>query len=156
MRAGAVSGALCHKPRSRASAAGARFRPARCRGSDPDRFQHPIDAGRSGTYVETIEQDEVEELAYRLLKSLKYTGVIEVEFKHDRCDGQYKLLDINGRFWNWVGLGALAGVDFPYLAWGAWRNRGAGTRADRDGVDAHQPRRHRRLRGNIEKDPERA
>lgn len=91
-----------------------------------------------------------------MLKSLKYTGGIEVEFKHDRCDGQYKLLDINGRFWNWVGLGALASVDFPYLAWGAWRNRGAGTRADRDGVDAHQPRRHRRLRGNIEKDPERA
>ena len=79
--------------------------------------QHPIDFGRSSTYVESIEQSEVEELACRLLKSLNYTGVIEVEFKHDRRDGQYKLLDVNGRFWTWNGLGALAGVDFPYLAW---------------------------------------
>lgn len=79
--------------------------------------QHPIDFGRSSTFVETVEQDLVEELAGRFLKSLDYTGVVEVEFKHDRRDGRYKLLDVNGRFWTWNGLGALAGVDFPYLAW---------------------------------------
>ncbi len=79
--------------------------------------QHPIDFGRSSTYVETIEQNEVEELACRFLKSLNYTGVVEVEFKHDRRDGHYKLLDVNGRFWTWNGLGDVAGVDFPYLAW---------------------------------------
>ena len=79
--------------------------------------QHPIDFGRSSTFVETIEQDRVEQLAGRFLKSLDYTGVVELEFKHDRRDGQYKLLDVNGRFWTWNGLGALAGVDFPYLAW---------------------------------------
>jgi D-aspartate ligase len=81
------------------------------------RRQHPIDFGRSSTYVETIEQAEVETLACRFLKSVNYTGVVEVEFKHDWRDGQYKLLDVNGRFWTWVGLGLLAGVDFPYLAW---------------------------------------
>ena len=81
------------------------------------RRQHPIDFGRSSTYVETIEQGEVEELAGRFLKSINYTGVVEVEFKHDERDGHYKLLDVNGRFWTWNGLGALAGVDFPYLAW---------------------------------------
>jgi len=27
------------------------------------------------------------------------------------------LLDVNGRFWTWNGLGELAGIDFPYLAW---------------------------------------
>ena len=51
------------------------------------------------------------------MKSINYTGVVEVEFKHDKRDGHYKLLDVNGRFWTWNGLGALAGVDFPYLAW---------------------------------------
>jgi predicted ATP-grasp superfamily ATP-dependent carboligase len=79
--------------------------------------QHPIDFGRSSTFVESIEQSEVEELARRFLKSLDYTGVVEVEFKHDSRDGHYKLLDVNGRFWTWNGLGALAGIDFPYLAW---------------------------------------
>ena len=79
--------------------------------------QHPIDFGRSSTFVESIEQPEVEALAGRFLKSLDYTGVAEVEFKYDARERQYKLLDVNGRFWTWCGLGSLAGVDFPYLAW---------------------------------------
>jgi D-aspartate ligase len=79
--------------------------------------QHPIDFGRSSTFVESIEQGEVEALGRRFLKSLNYTGVAEVEFKHDARDGHYKLLDVNGRFWTWNGLGEAAGVDFPYLAW---------------------------------------
>ena len=79
--------------------------------------QHPIDFGRSSTFVETVEQDEIEQLACRFLKSLDYTGVVEVEFKYDQRDGRHKLLDVNGRFWTWHGLGAPAGVDFPYLAW---------------------------------------
>ncbi len=79
--------------------------------------QHPIDFGRSSTFVESIEQSEVEELARRFLKSINYTGVVEVEFKYDNRDGRYRLLDVNGRFWTWNGLGPLAGVDFPYLAW---------------------------------------
>ena len=79
--------------------------------------QHPIDFGRSSTFVETIDQPEVEVLGRRLLKSLNYTGVVEVEFKYDKRDGHYKLLDVNGRFWTWAGLGLRAGIDFPYLAW---------------------------------------
>jgi D-aspartate ligase len=79
--------------------------------------QLPIDFGRSSTFVESVEAPEVEELAGRFLKSLAYTGVAELEFKHDERDGRYKLLDVNGRFWTWVGLGGLAGADFPYLAW---------------------------------------
>jgi D-aspartate ligase len=80
------------------------------------RRQHPIDFGRSSTFVETIENKDVEELARRFLKSIDYTGIAEVEFKYDRRDGRYKLLDVNGRFWTWNGLGPLAGVDFPCLA----------------------------------------
>lgn len=79
--------------------------------------QYPIDFGRSSTFVETIEQQEVEALACRFLESLGYSGVVEIEFKYDRRDRCYKLLDVNGRFWTWSGLGQLAGVDFPYLAW---------------------------------------
>lgn len=79
--------------------------------------QYPLNFGRSSTFVETVEQDQVDNLACRFLKSLDYTGVVEVEFKYDQRDRQYKLLDVNGRFWTWCGLGGLAGVDFPYLAW---------------------------------------
>ncbi len=80
------------------------------------RRQHPIDFGRSSTFVETIENSRVDEIAGRFLASLNYSGVAEVEFKHDTRDDSYKLLDVNGRFWTWCGLGALAGIDFPTLA----------------------------------------
>jgi D-aspartate ligase len=79
--------------------------------------QYPVDFGRSSTFVETVAQEQVETLACRFLQSLDYTGVVEIEFKYDRRDGRYKLLDVNGRFWTWTALGGLAGVDFPYLAW---------------------------------------
>ncbi len=79
--------------------------------------QYPVDFGRSSTFVETVEQEQVETLACRFLESLNYSGVVEIEFKYDRRDRRYKLLDVNGRFWTWSGLGQLAGVDFPYLAW---------------------------------------
>jgi len=79
--------------------------------------QYPVDFGRSSTFVESIEQEEVADLACRLLASLRYTGVAEVEFKYDARDGRFKLLDVNGRFWTWCGLGSLAGTDFPHLAW---------------------------------------
>ncbi|MGH6665026.1 MAG: hypothetical protein ACREB2_09000, partial [Pseudolabrys sp.] len=67
--------------------------------------QHPLDFGRSSTFVESIDHGEVEALGRCFLKSLDYTGVAEIEFKHDRRDGAYKLLDVNGRFWTWNGLG---------------------------------------------------
>ena len=81
------------------------------------RRQHPVDFGRSSTFVETIAHDEIESLACRFMQSLDYTGVAEIEFKYDAREKRYKLLDVNGRFWTWCGIGALAGMDFPYLAY---------------------------------------
>jgi len=43
------------------------------------------------------------------------SGIVEVEFKQDPRDGEFKLLDINPRAWRWMSLGARAGVDFSYL-----------------------------------------
>jgi D-aspartate ligase len=77
--------------------------------------QHPPEFGRAATYVETIEEPEVEELSHRFLKSIGYYGVVEIEFKRDPRDSEFKLLDVNARIWGFHGLGAVAGVDFPYL-----------------------------------------
>jgi len=79
--------------------------------------QYPIDFGYTSTYVETVEQSEVEEMACRFLRSLDYSGLVEVEFKYDRRDGRYKLLDVNARAWTWCGLGEIAGVDFAHVLW---------------------------------------
>jgi D-aspartate ligase len=77
--------------------------------------QHPREFGRAATYVETADLPEVEELSQRLLRAINYYGIVEVEFKQDPRDGQYKLLDVNARAWGFHGLGHAAGVDFPYL-----------------------------------------
>jgi D-aspartate ligase len=77
--------------------------------------QHPREFGRAATYVETIEFPEIEELAERFLKAIDFYGLVEVEFKQDPRDGQFKLLDVNARIWGFHSLGMAAGVDFPYL-----------------------------------------
>jgi D-aspartate ligase len=84
--------------------------------------QYPLDFGYSSTFVESVIQPEVERAGERTLSALNYSGLAEVEFKHDRRDGKFKLLDINFRLWNWNPLGCVAGVDFPYLLWQWQRN----------------------------------
>jgi D-aspartate ligase len=71
----------------------------------------------TGTFVETVDNPEVEDVAVRLLRSFAYDGLVEAEFKFDERDGLYKVLDVNTRVWTWIGLGEAAGVDFPWLAW---------------------------------------
>lgn len=79
------------------------------------RRQHPPDFGRASTFVETIEQPIIEEYSERFLKAVDYYGLVELEYKLDPRDGQYKLLDVNARTWGYHSLGQRAGVDFPYM-----------------------------------------
>lgn len=79
--------------------------------------QYPMDFGRASTFVESVEEPRIEAAARRLLAALRFTGLIEVEFKRDPRDGRDCLLDVNPRLWGWHTLGPAAGVDFGYLAW---------------------------------------
>jgi predicted ATP-grasp superfamily ATP-dependent carboligase len=49
----------------------------------------------------------------RLVEALKWHGVGMVEFKKDNALGDYRLMEINGRFWGSLQLAIDAGVDFP-------------------------------------------
>ena len=79
--------------------------------------QFPMDFGRFSTYVETVEEPQVIEPSVRLLAAIRFTGLVEVEFKRDPRNGQYKVFDVNPRVWGWHTLSKRAGVDFPYLLW---------------------------------------
>jgi D-aspartate ligase len=81
------------------------------------RRQYPIEFGFTSTFVETVEQPQIEADACRFLASLDYSGLVEIEFKYDARDGIYKILDVNTRSWTWISLGAAAGIDFPLLQW---------------------------------------
>jgi D-aspartate ligase len=78
--------------------------------------QYPADFGRASTFVETTNEPRIEAAGRRVVAAMQFSGLVEVEFKHDARDDTDKLLDINPRVWGWHSLCGRAGVDFPYLA----------------------------------------
>jgi len=79
------------------------------------RRQHPPEFGRASTFVETVDVPLLETLSERFLRAIDYYGLVELEYKLDPRDAQYKLLDFNARTWGYHSIGARAAVDFPYL-----------------------------------------
>lgn len=77
--------------------------------------QHPAEFGRASTYVKTVEVPELEVLSEKFLRAIDYYGLVELEYKRDPRDGQFRLLDVNARTWGYHTIGAASGVDFPYL-----------------------------------------
>jgi D-aspartate ligase len=77
--------------------------------------QHPPEFGRATTFAETVDLPVLEERSERLLREIDFYGLVELEYKHDPRDGEFKLLDFNARAWGYHTLGLGAGVDFPML-----------------------------------------
>src|SRR5437899_704644 len=77
--------------------------------------QHPPQFGRASTFVETVDLPVLETLSEPFLRAINYYGLVELEYKLDPRDGEYKLLDVNARTWGYHTIGPSAGVDFPYL-----------------------------------------
>jgi len=80
------------------------------------RRQYPVEFG-IGSFVETVDQPAVDAGGRTFLESIGFDGMAEIDFKFDRRDGRYKILDVNARPWGWHALGRAAGVDFSYLLW---------------------------------------
>ena len=79
------------------------------------RRQHPLQFGRASTYVESVDVPLLEQLSERFLRAIDYYGLVELEYKLDPRDSQFKLLDVNARTWGYHSIGAAAGVDFSYM-----------------------------------------
>lgn len=84
-------------------------------------FQHarvhevPLTGGGSSLRVSESVNAELLEAARKLLAELKWHGVAMVEFKLNRNDGSFSLMEINGRFWGSLPLAVAAGADFPKM-----------------------------------------
>ena len=66
--------------------------------------------------IEFVHLPALLDVASSLTSSLGYSGVAHLDFRLDRRDGLYKLVDMNCRFWGSL-LGSLkSGVNFPWLA----------------------------------------
>lgn len=72
-------------------------------------------SGGTSSYSQSIYDPTVKEYGIRLLDRLHWNGVANIEFKLDRSDGDFKLMEINPRFWGSVDVALNSGVEFPYL-----------------------------------------
>jgi predicted ATP-grasp superfamily ATP-dependent carboligase len=73
--------------------------------------------GRSIMAVSEPINRKMAEWSVTLLREIGWEGIAMVEFKHNRANGQSKLLEVNGRYWGTIPLAVLAGVDFPFYEW---------------------------------------
>jgi D-aspartate ligase len=77
---------------------------------------YPKESGAS-TYLELVKEPEVADLGIEILKKLKFTGPVKIDFKKDPARNRFYLLEINARFNLWNYLGAASGVNLPLAAY---------------------------------------
>jgi len=78
--------------------------------------QYPPDAGTI-TSGRLHDDPQVYELGKKLIKSLNFHGISNIEFKKDERDNTFNLIEINPRpgMWNYSAL--MSGINLPYLAY---------------------------------------
>jgi len=69
-------------------------------------------SGGPSAFREAVDVPELRDAGIRLLEELDWHGLAMVEFKRD--DGEFKLMEINPRFWSSLPFSVKAGIDFPY------------------------------------------
>ena len=84
---------------------------------------------------EAVWVDRVVDDGLRLLRQLGVHGISQVEFKLDPRSGEFKLIEVNPRLWQWHGLAAACGVDLTHIAYlDLTGNRPAPARMTREGL----------------------
>ena len=71
----------------------------------------------TGCVLKTVDRPELIALAARLLESIKFSGIAEVEFKWSPSAQEYQLIEINPRPWDQHRLGNACGVDLIHLTY---------------------------------------
>lgn len=73
--------------------------------------------GGPSAFRESVDIPALERAGRALLDELDWHGVAMVEFLRDPRSGEFKLMEINPRFWSSLPFTVQAGVDFPLLVW---------------------------------------
>ena len=55
------------------------------------------------------------EITKKLMKSLNWSGVANIDWRYDENNKVFKIIEINTRFWLSTDASSIAGVNFPYL-----------------------------------------
>lgn len=84
-------------------------------------FQHlrqhevPLTGGGSSLRMSVPIEPSLMDASEKLMRALAWHGVAMVEFKRNSVTGQFRLMEINGRFWGSLPLAVEAGADFPAM-----------------------------------------
>jgi predicted ATP-grasp superfamily ATP-dependent carboligase len=82
---------------------------------------YPIETGPA-CYAETVIFPELLNICIKLMNSLNYFGVADIDFLVDSRTGKPSLMEINPRFWGSLQVAINAGVDFPSLLFDLMKN----------------------------------
>ena len=74
-------------------------------------------AGGPSAFRESIDIPELSDAGLALLDELDWHGPAMVEFLRNEETGEFKLMEINPRFWSSLPFTVQAGADFPYYYW---------------------------------------
>ncbi len=66
--------------------------------------------------IQFVHDDAALEIARRVARTLKWTGLAHIDMRRDARDGRIFIIELNGRFWGTADGSLRAGVNFPDLA----------------------------------------
>ncbi len=80
--------------------------------------QHPPSFG-TGTYLRSVRAPFLQPTAEEILQELRFTGISEIEFIHDRRFDAYKVIEMNPRTWKSIHFATQCGQNLVarYLRW---------------------------------------
>jgi D-aspartate ligase len=78
--------------------------------------QYPTGFG-VGTLCRSVGVPEIVENTTKFLHMIKYSGIVDADYKRDARDGRFMLIEINARPGNQNALATRCGVNLPYVAY---------------------------------------
>ena len=77
--------------------------------------------GRKSTFaaaagIEFLEENDLKNVVSELMAKLNYSGIAHLDFRFDKNKNEFKLIEINSRFWGSLMGSTKAGINFPYLS----------------------------------------
>lgn len=68
-------------------------------------------------FRKSVYEPDLEAAGLKILDTLDWHGPADVEFKRDERTGEFKLMEVNPRFWSSVPFAVQAGAGFPLYCW---------------------------------------
>lgn len=65
--------------------------------------------------LDFLYEEEVLSIVMKLMKSLNWSGVANVDMLYDEKNNEFHILEVNPRYWSTLDASLIAGVNFPYL-----------------------------------------